>query len=89
MATPKGDHACGICGEARDYICERCLRCEKCCREHDKTRDKADQHLGGWLWSIQTVKGQQLLSLEATGHAKGDWPGRVSKSTATGAGGKA
>ena len=80
MGTPKGDHVCGICGEARDYICERCLRCEKCCRAHDATRSRDEQHLGKWIWSIQTVKGQQLLSLEANGHAKGDWPGRSAKS---------
>jgi len=79
--SPKGDHACGICGEHRDYICSRCLRCEKCDREHDKTRPVEEQHLGRWLWSIQTVNGQQLLSLESAGHAKGDWPGRTPSSS--------
>lgn len=76
MGTPKGDRICGICGEGRDFICSRCLRCEKCDREHDKTRPVVEQHLGKWLWSIQTLSGQQLLSLEAAGHGKGDYAGR-------------
>jgi len=71
----KIEHTCEICGEQRDYICERCLRCENCCAQHDKTRQPAEQHLGRWIWSVSSVKGTQLRALVTAGHGKGDFPG--------------
>jgi len=69
-------HTCEICGERADYICERCLRCEKCCAEHDRTRQVPDQHLGKFIWSRSSNKGVQLRSLVTAGHGKGDYAGK-------------
>ncbi len=68
-------HTCGICGLQRDYICERCLRCEHCCGLEDVKRRLEDQHLGKWLWHCKTYKGVQLTALQCAGHGKGDYPG--------------
>lgn len=70
MARPT---PCIYCGEDADYICERCLRCEKCDPDRDKKRELKDQHLNRWIWSRVSLKGTQLVGLAAAGHQKGDW----------------
>jgi hypothetical protein len=74
--TPNAEHTCDVCGGRRDYICERCLRCENCCAAHDKKRELPEQHNGRWLWSVQSMKGVQLRSLVIAGHGKGDFEGK-------------
>lgn len=69
-------HTCEICGDQRDYICERCLRCEKCCATKDRDRDLPDQHLGRFIWAVKSTKGVALRALVTAGHGKGDYPGR-------------
>lgn len=73
MSRP--NQLCLVCGEARDYICERCLRCETCCALEDRKRVPPDQHLGKYIWSVFSQKGVQLVSLLTAGHGKGDFEG--------------
>ena len=68
-------HLCEVCHSQCDYICERCLRCENCCAQHDKVRGATDQQLGRWIWSRQGQKGVQLVALVTAGHGKGDFEG--------------
>lgn len=74
---PDSARICLICGETADYICERCLRCEKCCAEKDRDRELPDQHLGRWIWSRLSTKGVQLRALVVAGHGKGDYRGKL------------
>jgi len=77
--VPDSARICEVCGETRDYICERCLRCEKCCAVQDKKRALPDQHLGRYIWSCVSQKGVQLRALVTAGHGKGDFEGLKSR----------
>ena len=76
---PRPSQLCLVCGEARDYICERCLRCESCCAQEDRRRNVSDQHLGKYIWSVFSQKGVQLVSLLTAGHPKGDFEGLTAR----------